>query len=138
MARLLSIDYGSKRCGIAVTDPMQLIASPLDTVASHELMNFLVEYFKQEEVQTVVLGKPLQMNGEPSESFLLADRFRQAFRKRYPGIPIVWEDERYTSAIASRALIEGGMKKSERKNKAAVDKVSAALILQSYMDGQTL
>ncbi len=135
MGRYMAIDYGRKRCGIAVSDPMKMIASGMVTVASHELMNYLMEYFEKEEVECVVVGKPMQSDNQPSESFIYVERFVRAFKKRFPEIKVVWEDERYTSEMAVRAMIEGGMKKSERRKKEQVDKMSAALILRSFMDG---
>lgn len=134
MGRYLAVDYGSKRCGIAVSDPLKMIAAGLETVASHELMDFLTEYFKKEAVERIVVGKPLQTDGKASESYILAERFVNAFKKRFPKIPVSWEDERFTSKMAMQAMIDGGMKKSARSVKGAVDKVSAAIILQSFMD----
>jgi putative Holliday junction resolvase len=134
MGRYLAIDYGTKRCGIAVSDPMKLIASGLETVPSHELMNFLDAYFLKEKVECVVIGKPLKHDQTQSESFVHVERFVSAFRKRFPEKKIAWEDEQFTSKMAVRAMVDGGLKKSRRRDKAMVDKVSAALILQSYME----
>lgn len=134
MGRILAIDYGSKRCGIAVTDPMKIIASPLTTVASHELMRFLDTYFSSEEVDCVVLGKAIREDNTPSHSFLLAERFASAFKKRFPGKVITWMDERYTSRMAASSMVEGGMRKKERRKKENLDKISAAIILQSYLE----
>lgn len=133
MARYLAVDYGSKRCGIAVSDPMKMIASGLETVASHELMNYLSAYFKKEDVECVVFGKPMRADNTPSESFILVERFIRAFKKRFPEMRVAWEDERFTSKMAVQAMIEGGMKKSERRKKENIDKMSAAIILQSFL-----
>ena len=123
---------------MAVTDPGQMIASPLETVASHELMIFLQKYFEREEVEKLVVGHPRQMDNSDSESLKQIRFFVQAFKKRFPEIPVEWADERFTSKMAKDALLSGGMKKSERKNKGNLDKVSAALILQSYLEGKTI
>ncbi|MCF8345615.1 MAG: Holliday junction resolvase RuvX [Bacteroidales bacterium] len=136
MGRYLAIDYGSKRCGIAVSDPMKMIASGLETVASHSLMTFLETYFQKEAVECLVVGKPLQHDNRPSESYILVERFVNAFRKRFPGIEVAWEDERFTSKMAVQAMVEGGLKKSERRKRENVDKMSAVMILRSYMDAQ--
>lgn len=133
MGRYLSIDYGSKRCGIAVSDPQRIIASGLDTVASHELMHYLENYFKKEEVELVVFGKPVKENNTPSESFILVERFVKAFKKKFPDKKTAWEDERYSSKLAVQAMIDGGMKKANRRKRENIDKMSAAIILQSYM-----
>ncbi|MFC2089252.1 Holliday junction resolvase RuvX [Bacteroidota bacterium] len=134
MSRYLGIDYGSKRCGIAISDPTKMIASAMNTVPSHELMNFLSGYFKKEAVEKVVIGKPMTLDNQPSQSFVLVERFVAAFKKRFPDIPIVWEDERYTSSMAVEAMIAGGMKKKDRREKGMIDRISAAILLQSYLD----
>jgi len=134
LGRYLSIDYGTKRCGIAVTDPLKMIASGIDTVASHELMKFLESYFKKEDVECVVVGKPLQMDDTPSESFIHVDRFVQAFKKRFPDMRVEWMDERFSSKMAVQAMIDGGMKLKDRKKKENIDKISAAIILQSFLE----
>ena len=136
MCRYLAVDYGSKRCGIAVSDPLKMIAAGLETVASHELMDYLTDYFKKEVVEHLIVGKPVQTDGTSSELYILAERFVNAFKKRFPEIPVSWEDERFTSKMAMQSMIDGGMKKSARREKGAVDKVSAAIILQSFMDNQ--
>ncbi len=133
MGRYLAIDYGKKRCGIAITDPLRIIATALDTVPSHELMNYLSAYLKKEPVDVVVLGKPLG-EGSSAETLLLVQRFASAFSKRFPGVNIAWIDERFTSRMASRAMVEGGMKKKERRKKENIDKISAVIILQSYLE----
>jgi putative Holliday junction resolvase len=130
----LAIDYGTKRTGLAVTDPGQMIASPLETVASHELMNFLKAYFDREPVEIVVVGLPRKMDNSESESMKHIRFFVSAFRKRFPAVKVEWMDERFTSSLAKGALLEGGMKKSDRQHKGHIDKVSAALILQSFLE----
>jgi len=130
----LAIDYGTRRTGIAVTDPGQIIASPLETVPTHELMHYLEDYFHKEDVELLVVGKPLQADGSPSESMKPLQFFMQAFRKRFPDQKVEWMDERYTSSMASAAMLEGGVKKKGRQDKGMVDKISASLILQSWME----
>ncbi len=134
MGRILAIDYGTRRTGMAVTDPGQMIASPLETVLSHELMNYLQAYFEKEEVELLVVGHPLQMDHTDSESIKQIRFFVGAFKKRFKGIPVEWMDERFTSKMAVDAMIAGGMKKSDRRVKGNVDRVSAALILQSFLE----
>jgi putative Holliday junction resolvase len=134
MGRILSIDYGQKRTGLAVSDPMKIIATALDTVATNDLMPFIEKYLQKEEVETIVVGEPKQMNGMPSESSRYIDGFVKRLKQVYPQIPIVRYDERFTSKIAFQAMIDGGLKKKARRDKAVVDRVSATLILQSYME----
>jgi len=134
LGRYLSIDYGTKRCGIAVTDPLKMIASGINTVASHELMRYLEDYFKKEEVECMVIGKPMQMDDTPSESFIHVQRFVQAFKKRFPEMRVEWMDERFSSKMAVQAMVDGGMKLKERKKKENIDKISAAIILQSFLE----
>lgn len=134
MGRYLAIDYGTRRCGIAVSDPMKMIASGLETVPSHDLMLYLERYFEKEKVDCLVVGKPLKHDGSPSDSFIHVERFVQSFRKRFPEMQVAWEDERSTSKMALMAMVDGGMKKSKRREKGQLDKVSAALILQSFME----
>ena len=134
MGRYLSIDYGTKRCGIAVTDPLKMLASGLETVASHELMLYLEAYFQKEQVDCVVVGKPMRTDNTPSESFIHVTRFVQAFKKRFPEMRVEWMDERFTSKLAVQAMVDGGMKKSERSKKENIDKISAAIILQSFLE----
>lgn len=134
LGRILAIDYGTKRTGIAHTDPLQMIASPLETVASHELMLYLEAYFAREEVETLVVGLPRKMDNTDSESLKQIRFFVEAFKKRFAHIPVEWMDERFTSKLALDALIKGGMKKSDRQVKGNIDKVSAALILQSFLE----
>ena len=134
LSRIIAIDYGTKRTGIAVTDPGQMIASPMETVASHELMLYLEEYFKKEEVGILVVGHPTKTDGSDSESMRPLRFFVQAFKKRFPGVGVEWMDERFTSKMAMEAMVTGGMKKSERRVKGNIDKISASLILQSWME----
>jgi putative Holliday junction resolvase len=130
----MAIDYGSRRTGLAVTDPGQLIATPLDTVATHELMKFLEAYNREEGIELLVVGHPRKPDHSESEVIKQIRFFVQAFKKRFEGIPVEWMDERYTSKMAAEALRAGGMKKQDRRVKKHVDKVSAALILQSYLE----
>jgi putative Holliday junction resolvase len=134
MGRILAIDYGKKRIGLAVTDPMQIIASPLTTVASSSLESFLVDYLKKEEVDEFVVGYPVQLNNLPSESVKYIDPFLKKLRKLFPDKPVHLTDERFTSAMAVRAMIEGGVKKKDRRDKAMIDKISASLILRTFLE----
>ena len=138
LGRIVALDYGSKRTGVAVTDPGQMIASPLETVSTHELMHFLLEYFKKEQVDLLVVGHPRQMDHSDSESLKQIRYFVQAFKKRFEKIPVEWVDERFSSKMAMDAMVKGGMKKSGRKVKGNLDKVSAAIILQSYLEKKTI
>ena len=134
LGRIIAIDYGTKRTGLAVTDPGQMIASPLETVPSHELMNYLKAYFEKEQVDLLVVGHPRQMDHSESESMKQIRFFVGAFKKRFKEIPVEWMDERFTSRLAMDAMVSGGMKKSDRRVKSNVDRVSAALILQSFLE----
>ncbi len=134
LGRIVAIDYGTRRTGLAVTDPGQMIASPMETVPTHELMIFLQAYFEREKVVLLVVGHPRQMDNSDSESMKQIRFFVAAFKKRFEKIPVEWMDERFTSKLAMDAMIEGGMKKSDRRVKGHVDKVSAALILQSFLE----
>ncbi len=134
LGRIVAIDYGTKRTGVAVTDPGQMIASPLETVPTHELMHYLQAYFEKEQVDLLVVGHPRQMDHRVSESMKQIRFFVGAFKKRFEEIPVEWMDERFTSKMAMDAMIAGGMKKSDRKVKGNVDRVSAALILQSFLE----
>lgn len=136
MGRILAIDYGKKRVGLAVTDPMQLIASKLTTVRSHDIFDFLKDYFQKEEVEKVIIGYPLQMNNEPSEAVLYINPFLKRFQKLYPDMPIEQVDERFTSKMAFQTMIDAGLKKKDRQNKGTIDAVSATILLQSYMEQQ--
>ena len=132
----MGIDYGRKRVGIAVTDPGQMIASGLTTVGAHEVLEFIKNYLESESVEEFIVGEPKQMNNEPSESAGIVKAFVTSLSRKFPDIPIKMVDERFTSKMAMRAMIDGGMKKKQRQNKAMVDSISAALILQSYMESK--
>ncbi|MCX2720466.1 Holliday junction resolvase RuvX [Lentiprolixibacter aurantiacus] len=134
MGRILALDYGKVRTGIAVTDTLNLIASGLTTVRTTELFDFLGEYLKKEEVETLVVGEPRQMQDKPSESEVHIAKFLAEFSKKYPEIKVARQDERFTSKLALRSMIEGGMKKKKRRDKALVDEISATLILQAYLE----
>ncbi|ARN71707.1 Holliday junction resolvase RuvX [Nonlabens tegetincola] len=136
MARALSIDYGKKRTGIAVTDPLQLIASGLTTVNTYELVPFIENYLRNEEVSTIVIGEPKQMNGEPSELGDVINAFAKALQEKYPSIEITRVDERFTSKMAFQTMIDSGLSKSKRRNKALVDEIAATIILQTFLDSK--
>lgn len=133
MARILSIDYGRKRTGLAVTDPLQIIAGGLATVATSELFDWLQAYIARESVERIVIGEPRQPNGEPSENMARVQQFVNRWRKAVPGIPIDYYDERFTSVLAHQAMIDGGLRKKARQNKGLVDEISATIILEDYM-----
>ena len=134
MARILSIDYGKKRTGLAVTDPLQIIAGGLVTVSTSELFDFLNGYVSKEPVERIVIGEPKQSDGSPSENMARVTQFVNRWKKARPDIPIEFYDERFTSVLAHRAMIDGGLGKKRRQNKALVDEVSATIILQSYLE----
>lgn len=134
MSRILAIDYGKKRTGLAVTDPMQIIASGLTTVATTELIDFILKYVAQEKVERIIVGHPKQMNNEDSENMKRIIPFINLLKKKLPAIPIELVDERFTSVLAHQAMLDGGLKKKARQNKALVDEISATIILQSYME----
>ena len=136
MARLLAIDYGKKRTGLAVSDEMQIIAGGLTTVATTELLDYILDYVKREPVERIVVGLPKQMNNEPSENMRRVEPFVNRLRKLLPDIPVDYHDERFTSVLAQRTIIEAGIKKMARRNKELVDEVSATIILQSYMESR--
>lgn len=136
MARILSIDYGKKRTGLAVTDPLQIIAGGLATVPTHELFQFLQDYIAREQVECIVIGEPKRPNGMPSENLERVQQFVNRWRRAVPNIPINYYDERFTSVLAHRAMLEGGLKKKDRQNKALVDEISATIILQNYMESR--
>ena len=136
MGRILAIDYGTKRTGIAVSDPLRIIAGGLTTVETKELERFLKEYFTANEVDTIVLGKPKQMNGQPSETWRFIEPLAARLRKAYPDKEVVFFDERFTSVMAHRTMLESGIGKMARRDKALVDKISATIILQSYMESK--
>ena len=136
MSRILAIDYGKKRTGIAVTDPMQIIANGLTTVATHELVDFLLKYVQQEQVERIIIGHPRQMNYEDSENMKNIIPFMNRLKKVMPDMPVELVDERFTSVLAHQAMLVGGLKKKARQNKALVDEISATIILQSYMESK--
>lgn len=133
MARILSIDYGKKRTGLAVTDPLQIIPNGLATVSTPTLIDFLKDYLFRESVERVVIGEPRQMNGEASENLARVQQFVARFKKLFPTVPIEFYDERFTSVLAHRAIIDSGIGKKARRNKALVDEISATIILQDYL-----
>lgn len=134
MDRIIGIDYGRKRVGVAVSDPLGIFASALETVHSAKIIEYLKNYAQKETIVRFVVGYPVNMNGAPSEAAKDVDVFLKHLAKAFPDVPVVLEDERFTSVLAHRAMIDGGMKKQDRRNKESVDKISAAIILQSYMD----
>ena len=134
MERLIGIDYGRKRTGLAVSDPLRIFASPLETVPAAKIIDYLKKYSQNETIVRFVIGYPVNMNGRPSEAAAEIDRFLPQLRKAFPGIPVELEDERFTSVLAHRAMIDGGMKAKDRRDKNQVDKISAAIILQGYLD----
>lgn len=134
MGRILAIDYGKKRTGLAVTDPLRITANPLLTIETKDLINWLKTYFEKEKVDVVVIGHPTQMNGQESESMNYIRPFIANYKKLFPTIPIQMYDERFTSVIAHQAMIAGGMKKKNRQDKAIVDKIAACIILEGYLD----
>ena len=134
MGRILAIDYGRKRTGLAVTDVLRITANPLLTVETKELINWLTNYFAHEPVDEVVIGHPTQMNGQESESMNYIRPFIGVFKKTFPTIPVTMYDERFTSVLAHQAMIAGGMKKKARQDKAAVDKIAACIILEGYLE----
>lgn len=136
MPRILSIDYGKRRTGLAVTDPLQIIAGGLATVSTSTLYDYLVAYMAKESVERIVIGKPIQPNGQPSENLARVEQFVNLWRKVQPSVPIEYVDERFTSVLAHRAMLEGGLKKKARQDKALVDEISATIILQSYLESR--
>lgn len=130
----MALDYGNKRTGIAVTDELQLIASGLTTVATHELLDFLTKYVSEERVSKFVVGEPRQMNNTPSEVEVFITPFLKRLKKAFPEIPIEREDERFTSKMAIRTMIDSGLKRKHRRDKALVDEISATIILQAYLN----
>ena len=130
----MGIDYGSARVGVAVSDPLCVFASPLETVPSAKIIDYLQKYSKTETITRFVVGYPLNLNGAPAQAAADVERFLKSLRKAFPDIQVSLEDERFTSVLAHRAMIDGGMKKKERRDKSSVDRISAAIILQSYLD----
>jgi putative Holliday junction resolvase len=133
MGRLLAIDFGKVRSGIAVTDILQIVANPLDTVLTKDLLTYLMSYCNNEQVDKIIVGEPRQMSGEQSDSMRYITPFVGRLKHALPQMPIVMYDERFTSVLAHRAMIDGGMKKKDRQNKANVDKIAACIILEDYM-----
>ena len=136
MARIMAIDYGQKRTGIAVTDPLQLVPGALTTVPTAQLIDFLRKYFGQEQVEKVVLGHPRQLNGQPSESMKYIEPFMGRFRKLWPDMPLEMYDERFTSVLAHRTMLDAGLRRKDRQNKELVDALSATILLQDYMESR--
>ena len=136
MARILSVDYGKKRTGIAVTDPLQIIAGGLATVDTSKLMEWLRNYFAREQVELIVVGEPKQPNGQPSENLPRVLAFVKKLEREFPLIPVKLYDERFTSVMAHQAMIDGGLRRKARQDKALVDEISATIILQSYLESK--
>jgi putative Holliday junction resolvase len=134
MSRILSIDYGGKRTGLAVTDPLQIIATGLCTVETPRLMNFLNDYFLKEPVELVIIGMPVNWDDTATHATPLVQKFIKEFQKKFPSIPLKEVDERYTSKLASQAMVQMGMKKKQRRNKAAIDEIAATIMLQDYLN----
>ena len=131
--RILSVDYGKKRTGLAVTDPLQIIAGGLATVSTSTLFEYLKDYISREPVERIIIGEPRQPNGEPSENLQRVQQFVNRWRKAVPEVPIEYYDERFTSVLAHQAMLQGGLRKKARQDKALVDEISATIILQDYM-----
>ena len=138
MSRILAIDYGRKRTGIAVSDPLQIIASGLTTVPTHQLMDFLLNYIKQEQVECIIIGHPKQLNNEDSENMKNIVPFINHLNMTLPDMPVQLVDERFTSVLAHQTMLAGGLKKKDRQNKALVDEISATIILQSYLESRRI
>lgn len=136
MARLLAVDYGLKRVGLAVTDPLQMIASPLEAIGVQELMEYLIAYTAKEEVEAFILGLPKDLDNTDTDATPHVKGFAKRLKKQFPDKPIHWVDERFTSKMAMQAMVAGGMSKKNRRIKGNTDKVSAAIILQSFLDSQ--
>ena len=134
MSRILALDYGFKRVGIAVTDPLKIISTVLTTVSSSEILIFLIDYTKTEKVEEIVVGYPKQMNNEDSEAFQYIKPFVEELEKKFTDIKITLFDERFTSKMASYAMVQAGFKKKDRQNKSNIDKMSAAILLQNYLE----
>jgi putative Holliday junction resolvase len=136
--RILAIDYGEKRTGIAVTDEMQIIASGLTTIPSATAITFLSDYFIKEKVEAVLIGDPKQMNGEPSQSAEIINAFTQKFTEQFPDMTVVRVDERFTSKMAFQSMVSSGLKKKQRQNKALIDEISATIMLQDYLSRKNI
>ena len=134
MSRILAIDYGLKRTGIAVTDPLQIIANGLTTVESPRLINFLKDYFKKEQVEMMIVGEPKNWDDSDTHATPLVKKIVEKLKKEFPNVPITMVDERFTSKMASRAMIDMGMKKKQRQNKALIDEIAATIMLQEYLE----
>jgi RNAse H-fold protein YqgF len=137
LGRIVGIDYGRKRVGVAITDTLQIVAQGITTVHSSEIIDYLRDYFSHEEVELVVVGYPRQLNNTPSEGARFVQEFLNRMKKLFPDMPVVTVDERFTSKIASRAILDSGAKKKDRMNKELVDMVSASIILQSYLEARS-
>ncbi len=136
MGKIIAIDFGLKRTGLAITDELQIIATGLETVESRNLMNYLIALFQKEKIDTIVLGEPKRLDGTDAHITQNVYLLKEALEKQFPGIPVILHDERFTSKMAVEAMIAGGMKKKQRRDKAMIDKISATIILQSYMAGE--
>ncbi|MFT6214407.1 MAG: putative Holliday junction resolvase [Roseivirga sp.] len=136
MGRILAIDYGRKRVGLAVTDPLQIIASPLETVHSKDVIQYLKDYDLAENIESFVLGMPMNLNNQPTDATAGAQQFERLLKKNFPEKPVYLQDERFTSKMAMAAMIAGGMKKKDRREKGNIDKISAAIILQSFLESK--
>lgn len=136
MGRIIAIDYGRKRTGLAVTDTLQIIANGLSTVPSGELVKYLTEYISREPVELFVVGLPKQMNNEPSENMQYVEAFVTHLKRTIPNIPVTYYDERFTSVMAHQAMLDGGLKKKKRQDKGLVDEISAVIILQGYLESK--
>jgi putative Holliday junction resolvase len=134
MGRIIGIDYGNKRIGLAVTDPLRLFASPLTTINPADFDQFIADYLLKEKIDAFVIGYPRQMNNQPSESVRYINPFIKKLRNKYPDITVHLADERFTSQMAMKSMIEGGVKKSDRQDKSMIDRISASIILQSWID----
>ena len=136
MSRILAIDYGRKRTGLAVSDTMQIIANGLTTVPTHELLDFIAGYVQKEPVERIIIGLPKQMNNEVSENMKYIEPFVRLLNKKLPEMPVEFVDERFTSVLAHRTMLEDGLKKKDRQNKALVDEIIATIILQTYLENK--
>ncbi|WP_354330728.1 Holliday junction resolvase RuvX [Pedobacter sp. CG_S7] len=134
MARIIAFDYGTKRIGVAVTDPLQIIATGLDTIHPKEILEFLKKYLQTEQVEAFVIGDPKQMDGSPSDSAQHVKGFSTTLKKHFPEIPQFWVDERFTSKLAQETIMKSGLKKQDRRNKERVDTIAATIILQYFME----
>ena len=138
MDRILGIDYGKKRTGVAVSDPLGIFATPLETVPSADIVAYIKNYTQKERVSAIVVGYPVNMDNTPSEAARFVDQFLNLLKKHFPSLSVILEDERFTSKMAFQTMIDGGVKKMDRRDKSMVDKISAAIILQSYLDRKVI